>query len=294
MNTLRTTTTITLLSSLLLLPACPSDPGTDDDAGTTSTTGTTGTDDATGTMDETVGTSGTTTDSADAPTDTTTVTTDGMIMDLPIGEACDIIGQDCPEGLKCSFVFGFDFDNVCVPVQGSQMPGEPCTGDSMGNDDCDAQGQCWNIEDGVGTCTPYCTGTPENPMCPDGYGCNISSSTALCIAKCDPIEQDCAEGQGCYWANNDFACIPNAGNPPGQTNEPCSYVNDCAPGHACLIPDVFNDCAGMDGCCGAFCDVGLGDGPCQAVEPNHVCWPFFEQGTAPPGYENVGVCILPQ
>ena len=131
-------------------------------------------------------------------------------------------------------------------------------------------------------------------MCPDGYQCNISSSTAICITSCDPLLQDCAEGQGCYWVNSDFNCIPNAGNPPGQTNEPCSYINDCAPGNACLTPSVFNDCAGVDGCCGAFCDVDQGDGPCQAVEPNHVCWPFFEQGMAPPGYENVGVCILPQ
>jgi hypothetical protein len=45
-------------------------------------------------------------------------------------------------------------------------------------------------------------------------------------------------------------------------------------------------------CCTAFCELGLGDAQCDAV-PGTSCIPFFELGAAPPGYEELGVCLLP-
>ena len=60
----------------------------------------------------------------------------------------------------------------------------------------------------------------------------------------------------------------------------------------CLTAEVIPNCNGS-ACCGAFCDTNLGDGPCEAATPGTVCADFFEDGSAPPGYEHVGVCILP-
>jgi len=39
-----------------------------------------------------------------------------------------------------------------------------------------------------------------------------------------------------------------------------------------------------------FCDLSEDPSPCGAPLE---CVPFFEEGTAPPNYESVGLCILP-
>ena len=96
--------------------------------------------------------------------------------------------------------------------------------------------------DGVGTCIPLCTGSPDNGMCPQGFNCSISNdgSLILCVYSCNPVLQDCEpEGTGCFWDGALFNCDP-AGDIP--TNEPCAYINDCLPGHVCV------DAASLPGC----------------------------------------------
>jgi hypothetical protein len=213
---------------------------------------------------------------------------------------CDSFMQDCPDGEKCVPYgsTGGNWDALkCVPVTGDNAPGEPCTygGVVEATDDCDATSHCWDVHDingeAIGVCTPFCTGTADMPECPPGSQCLISGSGVinLCISTCDPFLQDCGEGLACFWANNGFNCIFTTQDIP--SGEPCGYINDCAKGNICVTAETLPSCAGA-ACCSPWCQLGQGDLPCEVI-PESTCVPFFEQGMAPPGYENVGVCLLP-
>jgi hypothetical protein len=187
--------------------------------------------------------------------------------------------------------------NACVPVNGDQAPGEPCiyTGRDAGTDDCDATSLCWNVieieGELVGECLPFCMGSPDGPICPADSQCPISGDGTInvCLTTCDPIAQGCRDGLGCYWASSEFLCVVSLDDIP--SGEPCGFINDCAPGLGCFTAEVLPDCDGS-ACCSPFCDLELGDQHCASL-PGTSCSSFFEQGTAPPGYEHVGVCILP-
>jgi hypothetical protein len=237
--------------------------------------------------------------SEDTDTETSGTAT-GFVPDVPPppGSSCDPWSQDCPEGEKCvpyvSSGESWD-DHKCVPILGDRGTGEPCTyaGPEEATDDCDAANICWNAdEEGFGTCHALCSGTPDMPMCPESSFCSIFGDGVvnICIPTCDPVAQDCAgEGDACYWDGTLFVCFPTAGGI--DLGEPCGFINDCATGFACLVAEVVPACEGA-GCCAAFCDLGLGDAQCEGL-PGTSCVPFFENGEPPPGYEHVGVCILP-
>ncbi len=243
-------------------------------------------------------TASTTETSSSTETSTTTTDTDSSDpifvcpLDLP-PPSCDPWTQDCPDGEKCVLDFGggsWD-EYACVPVLGDQPPGEPCMYDGHENpfDDCDATGFCWHVnEQGVGVCLEFCTGTPDAPECPEGSHCQFYP--VVCSTLCDPLLQDCSDGLACYYDfAGSFECwVPADDLQPGA---PCGFINDCAPGNTCLVDTIVPDCGGSY-CCSPFCELG-GDGQeCGAI-PGTTCLPLFEEGTAPPGYENVGVCILP-
>ncbi|HVI01649.1 MAG TPA: hypothetical protein VM869_23195 [Enhygromyxa sp.] len=241
----------------------------------------------------------TSTESGDGSTESGETSFETFVMDGPdLPASCDPFAQDCPDGEKCvpyASVGGSWDANKCVPILGDGATGQPCVsaGKVEATDDCDASGVCWNYAevDGelVGFCQPFCVGTPDNAECPAGWHCQLygDGSRTICELRCDPLAQDCAEGFGCYWMGNEFWCALTTANIPA--GEPCGYFEDCAPGHLCLSARVFPSCAGS-ACCTSYCDVGLGDGQCDAV-PGTECVAFFEE--APVGQENVGYCGLP-
>lgn len=211
---------------------------------------------------------------------------------------CDPFMQDCPDGEKCvpygSTGGNWDADK-CVPVTGSGAAGDPCVygGTVEATDDCGPDTHCWDVMDvdgmAIGVCTPFCTGTPDEPICGPGTSCLIANngSINLCIATCDPLIQDCNAGLACFWANNGFNCIFTTQDIP--LGEPCGFINDCAAGLGCLTAEVLPNCNGS-ACCGSWCSVSeMAACPAMGTE----CAPFFEEGMAPPNYEDVGVCILP-
>ncbi|WP_240480211.1 ribulose phosphate epimerase [Enhygromyxa salina] len=217
--------------------------------------------------------------------------------DMPSISECDPFAQDCPEGEKCVPYgsTGSNWDaNKCVPVTGSGSPGDPCVSGGVveGTDDCDATSHCWDVMDvdgqPVGVCTEFCTGTPDDPVCAPGTSCLIANegSITLCIQTCDPLLQDCGAGLACFWANNGFNCIFTTQDIP--LGEPCGFINDCVAGTGCLTAEVLPDCNGS-ACCGSFCSLSDPTCPQEGTE----CADFFEAGMAPPGYEDVGVCIIP-
>jgi hypothetical protein len=232
------------------------------------------------------------------PATTTMGTTMGFVPDpgdmVAVSE-CDPWVQDCPEGEKCvaygSTGTGWDA-NRCAIIKGDGQEGDPCVYDGVveSTDDCGADTWCWNVNmDNVGTCTPFCEGTPDDPICDPGFGCSIANngSINLCLQQCDPLLQDCEGENICFYDfSGNFVCAFGAGDIP--TGEPCGYINDCSAGNVCLDAGALPNCNGAS-CCGAFCD--LTDPACATMGTE--CTAFFEEGTAPPGYESVGVCIIP-
>lgn len=214
--------------------------------------------------------------------------------DLTDTTQCGLWEQDCPEGEKC-VPFSTDGGNVngtkCVLVTGDGMAGEACTyaGTTEATDNCNEHTACWNRMDvdgqSVGTCTEFCSGSPDEPICPVGSTClNASETLAFCLDDCDPLAQDCAEGLGCYWASSAFLCVFQTEDL--AEGEPCSYINDCEPGQWCTDAELLSGCAGWS-CCTGFCS--LSNPTCA---PEHECSPFLDQDL-PDGYEDVGVCLKP-
>jgi hypothetical protein len=274
-------------------------PEDDDGEGTTTSPGGTSNDDQ-GSGDQGSGDQGS--ESGDGDTGCTFLCTiDGG----PDTNECDIFSQDCPEGQKC---MPFTNDGTtwnatrCSDIdENPGQPGDDCTvegGAASGVDSCDIAVMCWNVdpETGTGTCTAMCTGAAEAPICEDpGTTCSIANDGAivLCLDTCDPILQDCPDGEACYpGADEAFVCGPDASGDMGVYGDPCEYINVCDPGLICVIPEAVPGCAGA-GCCTEICDLSdpAGAAQCQGEAGGQVCEPAFAEPI--PGYEDVGYCAIP-
>ncbi len=218
------------------------------------------------------------------------------------GGECDAKVQDCPEGEKCTAVtpglpepWGI---NKCVPVMGDGQVGDPCDvmdGKYTGLDNCDVGLICLLTDDdgNGGACVEFCN---VNDVCPvTGAECVSynSGSMPICLADCDPLIQDCPEGQGCYnSAGDSFVCFKVSAMPgEGGPGDECSYINQCQKGSFCANTESVVGCNANGGCCTPYCPVSGGDEPCQEGEQ---CVPFFAMGQAKPGYEDVGICAIPE
>jgi hypothetical protein len=286
---------LALTVALLGSTACARDPGSADATAGTTTSMSSTTISATDSEESSGATSST---SGDGDGDMTNTTNNGSVSfyagaepDWGWAGQCDPFIQDCPEGEKCVpyASTGEVFDaNKCVPVTGDGQPGDPCVygGIVESSDNCGQNSFCW-AEDDAGVCTEFCQGNPDDPSCPMGLECLIANQTTLnlCIASCHPLLQDCEPGFACYFSLDVFNC--SATTEDIALGDPCDAVNDCAFGLACLPADVMPDCAG-DSCCASYCDLMMPTCPQMGTE----CAAFFD-GVAPPGYENVGLCVLP-
>jgi len=238
---------------------------------------------------------------------------DTMSFILPMDGAsvnieCDVWAQDCMEGEKC-MPWANDGGNAwnatrCSPVDPNPAQvGDPCTVEGSGVsgiDNCAISSMCWNVdpETNMGTCVAFCSGSEANPVCEDpGTSCSIlnEGTLILCLPNCDPLLQDCQEGEGCYVTNDTFSCVPDAGGEMGAFGEGCEFLNVCDPGLFCANPDGVPDCAGSIGCCSSFCDTSDPEAGanCPGAAGGQDCVSFYEEGQAPPGYEDVGVCLIP-
>jgi hypothetical protein len=224
---------------------------------------------------------------------------------------CDIFAQDCPEGEKC-MPWANDGGTVwnatrCSPIDDNPgQPGDECTVEGSGTsgiDTCDLGSMCWDVDGktNVGTCVAMCTGDEANPICEDpATSCAIANDGAivLCLLSCDPILQDCAEGQACYPIQDAWSCAPDASGEAGIYGDACEYINACDPGFICVDASAVpagEVCSGAGGCCTGVCDTSdpMGDDQCEGVAGGQTCQPWYEEGNEPPGYEDVGVCALP-
>ncbi|MCX4242261.1 ribulose phosphate epimerase [Paraliomyxa miuraensis] len=211
---------------------------------------------------------------------------------------CDPTAQDCPMGQKCTAWAndGGNFWNAtrCVEVMGGNQPGDSCMVEGSGVsgiDDCDAGGICLNTnEENIGVCIAFCMG--EQLECGTGDACAVYNDGVLplCLPGCDPLLQDCPPGQSCIdTPNQTFICFLDAsgsGGADGDACPPADGENSCDPGQWCG-PGSFGCDAGN--CCTPYCDLGAPD----CIAPDECVSFFGDPEAAPPGFENVGVCVLP-
>lgn len=210
------------------------------------------------------------------------------------GFECSTWAENCPAGSKC-VPHPFDPDIRCDPiVERPAEPGEPCTGPlgATMTDSCVAGSGCWGFDpvtqDPV--CAVHCTGTLADPVCPPATDCRVDPMgfVAVCLPTCDPLLQDCGAGQSCAPGLEAFVCVEDVSASGGEALDSCVDDDFCDPGLLCLEDDVVPGCDSKS-CCTPYCDL---EAPTCTV-PGTTCKPMFDQGQAPPGAEDVGVCVKP-
>jgi len=228
---------------------------------------------------------------------------------VPSDQDCNTYDQDCPDGQKCN-AWANDGGSgwnalACFPIDPAQAQvGDVCTVEgsgASGYDSCDLGLICWDVdpETDLGTCIAYCQGSPANPVCADpNTTCIITNDAVLnlCLPICDPLLQDCdGSGSGCYPIGESFVCVPDAGGEQGAYGEPCEFLNVCDPGSYCATPEWVPNCEGSFGCCSPYCDLTnpMASMNCPGFADGQECIPWYEEGQAPPGYEDVGACGIP-
>jgi hypothetical protein len=211
---------------------------------------------------------------------------------------CDPTMQDCPRGQKCTAWAndGGTFWNAtrCVEVSGTNVAGDSCLVEGngvSGLDDCDVGHICLNTnEENIGVCVAFCQG--EDLECASGDACAVYNDGVLplCLPGCDPLLQDCPPGQACIdTPNQTFICFSDASGAGGADGEACppeDGENSCDPGMWCGPNSA--GCTDVN-CCTPYCDLAS-----PVCTPPDECVSFFgDPGAAPPGFEDVGVCVLP-
>lgn len=224
------------------------------------------------------------------------VSDDGNFIEVPdggIAAQCDLFGQDCPKGQKCTSYVSTPGGAVvdashCVEVIGDDQWGEACERMS-GNDTCAAGFFCMTDvsgNTGEGSCFEYCqVGTP----CEFGGQCFPfnNGQLPLCEVLCNPLAAStCGPGQGCYRAFDQFVCarpgFPEGGGSDGDT---CATIQGCQPGLICS--GITSDCSGT-ACCTPICEIGLE----QCTDVTEEC--LIAIDPPPPGLELVGECGVPE
>ncbi|MGH1343143.1 MAG: hypothetical protein ACRBN8_16415 [Nannocystales bacterium] len=241
-------------------------------------------------------TSTTSTGAASSSTDEPTGNTFLIDPDGGVDIECSVFEQACPPGEKCN-IWANDGGSMwnatrCVPVdRAPDIPGAPCTVESSpvsGLDSCALGSICWDVDSRTleGTCVSFCTGSENAPVCEDGLTCAAGNLVFLCLSTCDPLLQNCVDGEGCYLLDDTLECAPDDSQDAGAAFETCTFPNACDPGLACTDAAVVGLCdEGAETCCTPFCD--LKDPTC--LEGTQ-CISAFPEGMVPPGYEDVGVC----
>ncbi len=217
-------------------------------------------------------------------------------------EDCDLFAQDCPPGYKCAPYSdnGATWNaTMCVPVVDDPAGyGEPCTAQESGVsglDDCDVGALCFELdpETLMGECVELCGGSPDAPTCEqEDAVCIISSdgTFAPCLPTCDPLGDDCDAGELCVPSSDSFVCTTDANPDAGAVGEACEFINVCDAGLGCFMPTPIA-CSDTDaaGCCLPYCSLLAPDCPGGLT-----CQPYYNEGEAPGGYEDLGVCQEPQ
>lgn len=220
--------------------------------------------------------------------------------DMPPALECDPWEQKgCADGEKCNMFStrgDAELDSArCVPLAAPpRQVDESCIaegGYGSGVDDCAAGLMCWAVGGPLdqGVCVPLCNGCAPDPQCPEGRLCakGIGSFHYMCLPECDPLLQNCIEGDACVLVGAGFVCVQDGSGFEGQIYDPCLHANACDPGLACMPGDAAVNCDAPEGegCCLPLCTIGAS--PCPDMLE---CVPLFDPGQFP-DYAEVGICM---
>jgi hypothetical protein len=224
------------------------------------------------------------------------------------GGECSLWDQDCGTGEKC-MPWANDGGNAwnssrCTPLDSAPgQPGDPCTVEGSGVtgiDSCATGSMCWNTdEQNNGTCAPLCTGSEGAPLCDDiTTTCIIANDgfLPLCLPACDPLSQNCLDGEACYPSENGFVCAPDASGPDlGAYGDACEFTNACDASLLCAGAGAVPGCESAR-CCTSYCDISEPEpgADCEGVAGGQECVSAFPEGMVLPGYEDVGFCAIPE
>ena len=208
---------------------------------------------------------------------------------------CSVATEDCAEGEKCMPVIE-QFDQLaCRPVDAQpRAVGASCSfgqSPSDGFDDCERHALCRGFPEA--RCVSMAFGQGFGFSCPspdERVWVDASGMWILCLPVCNPLNDECPEGLGCFSDNEAFDCAP-LGEPVGAKFETCDSPTACAPGLACVSPGKSSACAqDQPGCCLPFCDVAAPRCP-DRLE----CIPWWSPSRVDtlPIIEHVGVCVEP-
>lgn len=194
-------------------------------------------------------------------------------------KCCAVDSNPVSLGERC---IAYDYDGSCLD---NCPTGSMCVIDSLGE-----------LE---GYCQTFCdAGDPDS--CPPTEICKpffemieAAETVPLCMARCDPLLQDCAGKGRPGWSclpegalSPSFLCMPPTESPK-QEFESCLLANDCAVGLACVPASEVLGCTGLFACCTQYCD--LSD-PMTNCTMGNEC---VDLESDVPGLENVGVCADP-
>lgn len=212
---------------------------------------------------------------------------------------CDPFVQDCADGEKCSPVSTVGaaiYDSFhCVPIQPDPAaPGDSCTmigGPATGLDDCESGTFCAFPDPTTlqGVCTALCGGTPSVPTCAhhDRTCTALSQELFICVRSCNPVDQDpCPPGFLCQFGGPELPWCRWDDGARAQHGDPCT-PSGCGE-LGCVPDDVEHACPHPEGCCAPWCDLEM-----PVCPDGTQCASAFPNATVPPGYENIGLCIVP-
>ena len=210
---------------------------------------------------------------------------------------CDPVEQTgCDPNQKCAPVLisgdPMEAETRCVP-NGDKAFQEPCSfGDPGDNgfDDCSEGLTCLD-----GECFPICSGDPDSCLPADGFdqkclGVEVffedRHSTGVCFLQCDPVRQDCTRpGQSCFLSVELAATVCSGSASDKTQDEPCEFINECAPGHGCTLKMPMS--SGLF--CAAFCDPSDDAGGCPAL--GQTCSRISRFYGNPDIDPNIGFCV---
>jgi hypothetical protein len=107
--------------------------------------------------------------------------------------------------------------------------------------------------------------------------------------NCDPLAQDCPDGEACTVADQEFVCLTVAVD--GAAGDPCVVASECGVGLACCPASLLADCDAGN-CCTPLCDVADAGADCPGAGES--CTPIFTGPEVPLDIQNYGACKLPQ
>ncbi len=213
---------------------------------------------------------------------------------------CDVWAQDCGRGYRCS-PWANDGGDVWNATRCSQIDpspgdvGDPCTVEgavASGQDSCGGDSMCFNVDPETleGTCVAFCSGDQQNPMCSPDSICVNSNEGALplCHRVCDPLLQDCPDGEACYGVGEPENSDPLVCMREGVGVRALSGARSamCPLGSTGVPPSFIAACADDEPCCAQWCSLSEPNSCDEGLE----CVPWYDENVIPGPFPQ-GVCV---